>query len=135
MIHSISFEADKDDPNKKTDIVTIEFNDDGNLVRYDAEQMENVDLAYCTTVHKSQGSEYSIVIMVVSPEHKAMLRRNLVYTGITRAKDCVIMVGRVEALTKAILNNKTDKRYTMLGDWLYTELHEFAADAEQKQGA
>lgn len=135
VIHSISFEADKDDPNKKTDIVTIEFNDDGNLVRYDAEQMENVDLAYCTTVHKSQGSEYSIVIMVVSPEHKAMLRRNLVYTGITRAKDCVIMVGRVEALTKAILNNKTDKRYTMLGDWLYTELHEFAADAEQKQGA
>lgn len=134
VIHSISFEADKDDPNKKTDIVTIEFNDDGNLVRYDAEQMENVDLAYCTTVHKSQGSEYSIVIMVVSPEHKAMLRRNLVYTGITRAKDCVIMVGRVEALTKAILNNKTDKRYTMLGDWLYTELHEFAAD-EQKQGA
>lgn len=135
VIHSISFEADKGDPNKKTDIVTIEFNDDGNLVRYDAEQMENVDLAYCTTVHKSQGSEYSIVIMVVSPEHKAMLRRNLVYTGITRAKDCVIMVGRVEALTKAILNNKTDKRYTMLGDWLYTELHEFAADAEQKQGA
>lgn len=135
VIHSISFEADKDDPNKKTDIVTIEFNDDGNLVRYDAEQMENVDLAYCTTVHKSQGSEYSIVIMVVSPEHKAMLRRNLVYTGITRAKDCVIMVGRVEALTKAILNNKTDKRYTMLGDWLYAELHEFAADAEQKQGA
>lgn len=134
VIHSIFFEADKDDPNKKTDIVTIEFNDDGNLVRYDAEQMENVDLAYCTTVHKSQGSEYSIVIMVVSPEHKAMLRRNLVYTGITRAKDCVIMVGRVEALTKAILNNKTDKRYTMLGDWLYTELHEFAAD-EQKQGA
>lgn len=135
VIHSISFEADKDDPNKKTDIVTIEFNDDGNLVRYDAEQMENVDLSYCTTVHKSQGSEYSIVIMVVSPEHKAMLRRNLVYTGITRAKDCVIMVGRVEALTKAIQNNKTDKRYTMLGDWLYTELHEFAADAEQKQGA
>lgn len=135
VIHSISFEADKDDPNKKTDIVTIEFNDNGNLVRYDAEQMENVDLAYCTTVHKSQGSEYSIVIMVVSPEHKAMLRRNLVYTGITRAKDCVIMVGRVEALTKAIQNNKTDKRYTMLGDWLYTELHEFAADAEQKQGA
>lgn len=135
VIHSISFEADKDDPNKKTDIVTIEFNDDGNLVRYDAEQMENVDLAYCTTVHKSQGSEYSIVIMVVSPEHKAMLRRNLVYTGITRAKDCVIMVGRVEALTKAIQNNKTDKRYTMLGDWLYTELNEFAADAEQKQGA
>lgn len=135
VIHSISFEADKGDPNKKTDIVTIEFNDDGNLVRYDAEQMENVDLAYCTTVHKSQGSEYSIVIMVVSPEHKAMLRRNLVYTGITRAKDCVIMVGRVEALTKAIQNNKTDKRYTMLGDWLYTELHEFAADAEQKQGA
>lgn len=135
VIHSISFEADKDDPNKKTDIVTIEFNDDGNLVRYDAEQMENVDLAYCTTVHKSQGSEYSIVIMVVSPEHKAMLRRNLVYTGITRAKDCVIMVGRVEALTKAILNNKTDKRYTMLGDWLYTELHEFAADATEKQGA
>lgn len=135
VIHSISFEADKDDPNKKTDIVTIEFNDDGNLVRYYAEQMENVDLAYCTTVHKSQGSEYSIVIMVVSPEHKAMLRRNLVYTGITRAKDCVIMVGRVEALTKAILNNKTDKRYTMLGDWLYTELHEFAADATEKQGA
>ena len=94
-----------------------------------------IRLAWAITVHKSQGSEYSIVIMVVSPEHKAMLRRNLVYTGITRAKDCVIMVGRVEALTKAILNNKTDKRYTMLGDWLYTELHEFAADATEKQGA
>ena len=135
VIHSISFESAKDDPTKKVDVVTIEFNDDGHQLRYDAEQMENIDLAYCTTVHKSQGSEYSIVIMVVSPEHKAMLRRNLVYTGITRAKDCVIMVGKAEALKKAILNNKTDKRYTLLGDWLYTELHESDADTNKKQGA
>ena len=135
VIHSISFESAKDDPTKKVDVVTIEFNDDGHQLRYDAEQMENIDLAYCTTVHKSQGSEYSIVIMVVSPEHKAMLRRNLVYTGITRAKDCVIMVGKVEALKKAILNNKTDKRYTLLGDWLYTELHKSDADTNKKQGA
>lgn len=123
VIRKISFGLDRSDPSRKINIVSIEWNDDGTLHTYDADKMENVDLAYCTTVHKSQGSEFSIVIMVVSPEHRNMLRRNLVYTGITRAKESVIFIGQVDALKKAIRNNKTDHRYTLLADWIYFQLH------------
>lgn len=81
--------------------------------------MQDLDLAYCTTVHKSQGSEYQTVIMVVSEEHKVMLKRNIIYTGVTRAKQNVALIGQTEALNTAILNNQTDVRHTLLGDRLH----------------
>ena len=102
-----------------TYIASIEFNGDGKRHDYTPEMMQDLDLAYCTTVHKSQGSEYQTVIMVVSEEHKVMLKRNIVYTGVTRAKQNVALIGQTEALNTAILNNQTDVRHTLLGDRLH----------------
>ncbi len=98
--------------------ITIEFNGDGANVEYSETALKNVDLAYCTTIHKSQGSQYESVIMVLSNSHSVMLRRNLVYTGVTRAEKNVALVGDVSALNKAIMNNTADVRYTLLADRL-----------------
>ena len=80
--------------------------------------IQDLDLAYCTTVHKSQGSEYHTVIMIVSSEHSGMLKRNLIYTGVTRARKNVAIITESgsEALNRAIENNKQDKRYSLLSD-------------------
>lgn len=119
VIHEISKMPDPDDMNRWTYIASIEFNGDGKRHDYTPEMMQDLDLAYCTTVHKSQGSEYQTVIMVVSEEHKVMLKRNIVYTGVTRAKQNVALIGQTEALNTAILNNQTDVRHTLLGDRLH----------------
>ena len=112
---------DADDDSAETEIhVVIDF--DGLECRYREEDMMNVGLAYCTTIHKCQGSEYETVIMVVSNMHEVMLRRNLIYTGITRAEKNVAIIGEESALKKAIYNDKTDKRYTLLGDRLHAML-------------
>ena len=119
VIHEISKIPDPDDMNRWTYIASIEFNGDGKRHDYTPEMMQDLDLAYCTTVHKSQGSEYQTVIMVVSEEHKVMLKRNIIYTGVTRAKQNVALIGQTEALNTAILNNQTDVRHTLLGDRLH----------------
>lgn len=119
VIHEISKMPDPDDMNRWTYIASIEFNGDGKRHDYTPEMMQDLDLAYCTTVHKSQGSEYQTVIMVVSEEHKVMLKRNIIYTGVTRAKQNVALIGQTEALNTAILNNQTDVRHTLLGDRLH----------------
>ena len=98
----------------------IEFNGENIRHTYNMDDMRSVDLAYCSTVHKSQGEEYQTVIMIVSKAHPSMLRRNLVYTGITRAKTnvCIITERNSQrepsALDIAIRNNTCDKRYTNL---------------------
>ena len=89
------------------------------LKKIGEEMMQDLYFAYCTTVHKSQGAEYQTVIMVVSEEHKVMLKRNIIYTGVTRAKQNVALIGQTEALNTAILNNQTDVRHTLLGDRLH----------------
>lgn len=109
-----------DDPDTTTSEVDIEFNGDGITHSYNMDDMRAVDLAYCSTVHKSQGEEYATVIMVVSKAHPSMLRRNLVYTGITRAKQNVCIITEAtgprepSALDIAIRNNSCDQRYTNL---------------------
>lgn len=115
------------DPNDKTRfsvVAKVEFNGDGIIHEMDAEQIRDLDLAYCCTVHKSQGSEYQNVIMVMTMAHKLMLQRKLFYTAITRAKQNVLLVGEEEAVAYAIENADEEKRYTLLGDWLHTELPE-----------
>lgn len=93
--------------------VSIEFN--GNrTVSYDAEDMLNVDLASAMTIHKSQGSEYDVVIIPVLTSFFTMLKRNIIYTAITRAKTKVIFVGQKKALAMAIKKNDIDKRNTNL---------------------
>lgn len=93
-------------------------NFDGNEVTYDGASMDEVILAYASTVHKSQGSEYPIVIIPLLRTFSIMLKRNLIYTAITRAKNICIIVGDPYALHKAISDTSYERRNTMLKDWL-----------------
>jgi exodeoxyribonuclease V alpha subunit len=98
--------------------VAIDF--DGRRVPYDYSDLDEVILAYAISVHKSQGSEYPAVILPVVTQHYMLLQRNLIYTGITRAKKLVVMIGTKRALAIAIRNNKPQRRYTLLSERLTT---------------
>jgi len=87
---------------------------DGRLAEYDSSELELLELAYASTIHKSQGSEYQTVIINLQWAHYIMLRRPLVYTAITRAKQRVILVGERKALATAIRTTDTERRGTML---------------------
>lgn len=85
-----------------------------NMVAYEFSEIDELMLAYACTVHKSQGSEYDTIIMPVTTQHFIMLARNLFYTGVTRGKKKVTMIGSKKALNMAVRNNKIQKRYTRL---------------------
>ncbi len=93
-------------------MLTICF--DGVNVEYDATELDEVVLAYATTVHKSQGSEYKIVVAPVTMQHYMMLQRNLLYTCVTRAKKVLVLVGSKKAIGISVSNNRMQKRNTML---------------------
>lgn len=99
-------------------IVTVDF--DNKLIEYNINELDELVLSYAITIHKSQGSEYPIVIMPISMSHFIMLQRNLIYTGITRAKKLLIVVGDKKAISCAINNNNVIKRNT----WLKNRLKE-----------
>ena len=92
--------------------VTVEF--DGRIMDYEGNDLEMLDLAYASTIHKSQGSEYQSVIINLQCAHAVMLVRPLIYTAITRAKQRVILVGERRALCIAIKRTDTEQRGTML---------------------
>ncbi len=92
--------------------LTVNF--DGRRTEYDVSELDELVLAYATTIHKAQGSEYPIVVMPVLMSHFVMLQRNLIYTGITRAKKILVIVGVKKALSYAIRNVTVKKRNTML---------------------
>jgi exodeoxyribonuclease V alpha subunit len=96
--------------------VAVDF--DGRLVPYDYSDLDEIVLAYAISVHKAQGSEYPVVILPVVTQHYLLLQRNLIYTGITRAKKRVILIGTKKALAIAIRNNKPQRRYTHLSERL-----------------
>ena len=96
--------------------LTVDF--DGKLVEYEVSELDELTLAYATTIHKSQGSEYPIVVMPVLMTHYVMLQRNLIYTGITRAKKICVLVGQTKALAYTIHNMKVLKRNTRLKERL-----------------
>jgi exodeoxyribonuclease V alpha subunit len=96
--------------------VVIDF--DGRPIPYDYSDLDEVVLAYAVSVHKSQGSEYPAVILPVVTQHYLLLQRNLIYTGITRAKKRVVLIGTKKALAIAIRNNKPQRRYTLLSERL-----------------
>ena len=96
--------------------LTVDF--DGQTVEYEASELDELTLAYATTIHKSQGSEYPIVVMPVLMTHYVMLQRNLIYTGITRAKKICVLVGQTKALAYTIHNMKVLKRNTRLKERL-----------------
>ena len=87
-------------------------------MKYDISELDELVLAYATTIHKSQGSEYPVVVIPVLMNHFVMLQRNLIYTGITRAKKILVMVGTYKALAYAIKNVTVSRRNTMLKERL-----------------
>jgi len=92
--------------------VVISF--DGRDVPYDYTDLDEIVLAYAVSVHKSQGSEYPAVVIPILTQHYILLQRNLIYTGVTRGRKLVIIVGTKKALTIGVKNDKTQKRYTYL---------------------
>ena len=92
--------------------VVVDF--DGRLIPYASSELDEIVLAYAISVHKSQGSEYPAVILPLTTQHYLLLQRNLIYTGITRAKKLMVLIGSKKALGIAIHHNKPRSRYTYL---------------------
>jgi exodeoxyribonuclease V alpha subunit len=101
--------------NKYEDIVEVEY-DEARKVRYTHEQLEELELAYAITVHKSQGSEYPAVILPLLPGPKPLYHRNLLYTAVTRAKKCLTIVGSEGTFQEMIQNQNEQNRYTSLAE-------------------
>ncbi len=93
-------------------MVTVSF--DERKVLYEATEMDELVLAYAISIHKSQGSEYPVVVIPLFMQHYIMLQRNLVYTAITRGKKLVVLVGETRALARAVSNTDVKRRYTRL---------------------
>ena len=101
---------------------TLKVDFDGKWVEYDITELDELTLAYATTIHKAQGSEYPIVVMPVLMTHFVMLQRNLIYTGITRAKKICVLIGAMKALAYAVRNVSVLKRNTSLRERLNPSL-------------
>jgi exodeoxyribonuclease V alpha subunit len=99
--------------------ITVDF--EGREVVYGFGELDELVLAYATTIHKSQGSEYPAVVIPLTIQHYAMLQRNLVYTGVTRGKRLVVLVGQRKALAIAVKGAQTRRRWSKLGEWLTTQ--------------
>lgn len=96
----------------------LKVNFDQHIIEYEASELDELVHAYATTIHKAQGSEYPIVVMPVLMNHYVMLQRNLIYTGITRAKKVLVIVGTRKALSYAVRNVTVTKRNTFLKERL-----------------
>ena len=114
-------EVDDDD-----DRVVVSF--EGKAVTYEGDSIEELQLAYALSVHKSQGSEYPVVVLSLQKEHFPMLQRNLLYTALTRGKKLVVVVGARRALELAVQNAKQRERYSKLAERLRARV--FAQERE-----
>jgi len=92
--------------------VTVKF--DQREVVYEFGELDEVSLAYAITIHKSQGSEFPVVVIPVAMRQYLLLQRNLLYTGVTRGKRLVVLVGQRKALATAVRNNRTEQRFSGL---------------------
>ena len=108
VIHEINFFAEQ---------LTVMF-DEGRKIVYPFNQLDELELAYAITVHKSQGSEYPAVVMPLLAGPRMLFNRNILYTGVTRAKKCVAIVGSEQTVGQMIQNEQQQKRYSALGKWL-----------------
>ncbi len=100
--------------------IVILFDGD-KVISFQIDEMEDIELAYAMTVHKSQGSEFKVVIMPMMPVNHRLLSRNLFYTGVTRAKEMVVLVGREDVVRFATDNHQERERYSGLGYMLGTK--------------
>ena len=91
---------------------------DGRKIVYSIDELEEVALAYAVTIHKSQGSEYPAVVIPITTQHFTLLERNLLYTGVTRGKQMVILIGQIKALAIAVKNKRSSLRLTKLTERL-----------------
>lgn len=98
-------------------LVNVLF-DDGRMVQYEFAQLEELELAYCLSIHKSQGSEFAAVILPMAPGPPMLLTRNLLYTAVTRAKRLVVLAGSQEVMMQMVRNNQERRRYSTLRHWL-----------------
>lgn len=92
--------------------------EDGRYVRYSLGESADLSLAYAISIHKSQGSEFDVIIVPITGGRPSMMNRNLLYTAITRAKKLVVLVGSKRNISAMVMNNYTEKRYTLLADFL-----------------
>ena len=99
--------------------LSVQFDD--RIVKYEYSDLDDLTLAYAVTVHKSQGAEYPVVVMPVIMQHSIMLQRKLLYTGVTRGKKLVVIVGSKRAMATAVNNNNTQMRYSLLKHRLQTQ--------------
>ena len=104
------------DVDMDTQEVVVDF--DGHPVTYDFGELDELLPAFATTIHKAQGSEYPAVVIPLSTQHYLMLRRNLVYTGITRAKKLVVLVGQRKAMAIAVKDSRAEAQWSKLNQWL-----------------
>jgi len=100
-------------PSEIEEAVVVEF-EEGKTAKYNFNEMDELELAYAVTIHKSQGSEYPAVIIPVLGGPKMLLNRNLLYTAVTRAKKCVTLVGSAAVISQMIGNVNEQKRYSGL---------------------
>jgi exodeoxyribonuclease V alpha subunit len=101
----------------EAEVFTVDFG--GDLIAdYTFDEADQLTLAYATTIHKSQGSEYPAVVIVLMPQHSIMLRRNLLYTAVTRGKRLVVVVGDPSAIQTAVRTGRAGERWTRLGHCL-----------------
>jgi exodeoxyribonuclease V alpha subunit len=98
--------------------LSVDF--DGRDVNYGFGELDELVLAYATTIHKSQGSEYPAVVIPLTTQHYTMLQRNLVYTGATRGKRLVVLVGQRKAFAIAVKGARARRRWSKLREWLIT---------------
>ena len=109
--------------NINVDDKTLSVNYDNNIVEYDILELDELVLSYAITIHKSQGGEFPAVVMPFSFSHFVMLNRNLLYTAVTRAKKVVVMLGDGKAVSYAVRNNESRKRYTTLAERLKEKIN------------
>ena len=96
-----------------TELMTVEF-DEGRIVEYPFKMLEELELAYAITIHKSQGSEYPAVVIPLLSGPKMLMNRNLLYTAVTRAKKCVTLVGDEQTFEYMAFNKSEQKRFSGL---------------------
>jgi exodeoxyribonuclease V alpha subunit len=96
----------------------LECDFDARAVAYGFDELDRLVLAYAITVHKSQGSEYPAVVIPITTQHFPMLKRNLLYTGVTRGKKLVVLIGQREALAMCVTGEGQGRRWSKLRDWL-----------------
>ena len=109
-----------DDIDQENRVIKVRFIE--RMVEYEFNELNELVLAYALSIHKSQGSEYSAVIVPIFMQHFMLLQRNLIYTAITRAKKLCIFIGQPQAVGMAVTNNKTTRRITFLQQYLNSDL-------------